>query len=67
MTPWVTQLPWAIRTDTVTARAPCATADKLGLKAQIFEVSEVVRFEGAFGRTRDDRAKVGRSADRRAH
>jgi len=44
--------------DTVTDRAALATADKLGVKAQIFEVSEVVEFEGAFRRARDDRAEA---------
>jgi putative tryptophan/tyrosine transport system substrate-binding protein len=45
-------------TDTTLTRAAAAAADKLGLTAQILEVSEVGDFEGAFRTARDDGAQA---------
>jgi putative ABC transport system substrate-binding protein len=41
-----------------TVRAAAAAADKLGLKPQILEVSEVAQFEGAFRAARDNGAQA---------
>jgi ABC-type uncharacterized transport system substrate-binding protein len=45
-------------TDTTVTRAAAAAVDKLGLTAQILEVSEVSDFEGAFRTARDDGAQA---------
>jgi putative tryptophan/tyrosine transport system substrate-binding protein len=42
----------------VTARTAAAAADKLGLKARVLEVSQVLEFEGAFRAARDYRAQA---------
>lgn len=43
---------------TMTEKAAVAAADKLGLKAKVFEISQLAEFEGAFKRARDDRAQA---------
>jgi putative tryptophan/tyrosine transport system substrate-binding protein len=45
-------------TDTAVTRAAATAVDKLGLTAQIREVSEVGDFEGAFRTAREDRAQA---------
>jgi putative ABC transport system substrate-binding protein len=44
--------------DTVTDRAATATAEDVGLKVQIVEVGEVIQFESAFRKARDDGAQA---------